>query len=71
MTKRIVKLSTTSRPPVVSLVCPGCRAIRRVKPVGHAVINKRRREAVQCTADDCQLTWVPERAAIPDPPAAA
>lgn len=69
--KRVVKLSTTSRPPVLQLVCPGCRAVRKCHSVGTAVIAKRRREVVRCAAADCQLTWVPERGHVPAAPPAA
>jgi hypothetical protein len=71
LTKRLVKLSTASRPPVVSLVCPGCRAVRRVKPVGAATIGRQRREVVECLDPSCSLQWLPARSAIPNPPAAA
>jgi hypothetical protein len=53
------------------LVCPACRAVRRVKPVGAATIGRQRREVVECLDPSCSLQWLPARSAIPNPPAAA
>ncbi|WP_269857953.1 hypothetical protein [Streptomyces sp. RPT161] len=52
--------------PVVLLHCPSCRTARRCKPIGVATIGRRRREVLECTADDCGLQWVPARTHIPN-----
>lgn len=65
MTTRLVRTAKTSRPPQISLHCPSCRAVRRVKPVGTAVIAKQRREAVQCSERSCELVWIPAKQHVP------
>lgn len=72
MASRLTRTSRTPRVPVISLVCPGCRALRRCKPVGAGTVAGKRRELVECTDSACALVWAPARRHIPAaPPAAA
>ncbi|MEY9839681.1 hypothetical protein [Streptacidiphilus sp. EB103A] len=65
MATHLVRVSRTSRPPGVQVLCPACRSIRKARPVGVATIDGKRREILQCSEKTCELTWVPSKAHVP------
>ncbi|MFC9631406.1 hypothetical protein ACFTY8_19445 [Streptomyces mirabilis] len=60
-----------TKPVHVLLLCPACRAQRRCRPVGTAVVGKRRREVVECGDKSCGLQWVAAREHLDATPTAA
>lgn len=68
MTTRTTK---TAKTVTVLLMCPSCRCLRKCRPVGVAVIARRRREVMQCGQESCSLVWVPARSHLATLPAAA
>jgi len=71
MTTRIAKTSRTAKTPVVALICPACRGVRKCKPVGSGSVGGKRRDIVQCGDRSCELVWVPQRDHLADTPQAA
>lgn len=71
MTTRLTRTAKTARTPVITLMCPACRCLRKCRPVGTAVVAKRRREVLECTFESCGLQWLPARTHLAAVPTAA
>ncbi|WP_152626493.1 hypothetical protein [Streptacidiphilus carbonis] len=67
MTSRLTRVSRSSKPAIVKLMCPSCRSVRRCSPVGIATIGRRRREVLECSESTCGLQWIPVRDHIVNP----
>jgi len=71
VTTRIAKPPPPPKTPVVPLVCPAGRAIRKCNPVGSGSVGGKRREIIQCGDRACELVRVPQRDPLADTPQAA